>query len=447
MTEKNNSSVLKLQDDHNKASLFLSLWKGIKGKFNQVPLLKRVLSGEFKANDISALLVIIGFVVMALTSVKIVQNHKNKEYFRARNHYVYLVLFSGMYIMHVLPNISGEPLGLFVLRDVENEHEMATLVDVFSSSGIFTTMNRLKLPINDNYYVLVNLLFGFAGCVLFSVKQYTEFFLSKTGQNRLDKANISNLESQKIALDDKKFFLLTVSKQDFEEAEKTESSFEDTDANNLDRESKLYLMLCSLCSFVKGLIKYMSLVSLFGFLPQKYVFNSTPMFATLGRVWCLKLDHFLYGIRFCSYYNHIRTFLDAFSMKSIIDLIISTSTILNFLMLELCVWLTFFFKDLFFNVFFLSLYFLMGDQEKYFRHANSVFTLKGLELLMKSDKFPRCFEDVGSCTQEEAIDQVAEFFCWSYGVVLNSFVALITLSLVILPFINFLVQELRVSLS
>ena len=249
MTEKNNSSVLKLQDDHNKASLFLSLWKGIKGKFNQVPLLKRVLSGEFKANDISALLVIIGFVVMALTSVKIVQNHKNKEYFRARNHYVYLVLFSGMYIMHVLPNISGEPLGLFVLRDVENEHEMATLVDVFSSSGIFTTMNRLKLPINDNYYVLVNLLFGFAGCVLFSVKQYTEFFLSKTGQNRLDKANISNLESQKIALDDKKFFLLTVSKQDFEEAEKTESSFEDTDANSLDRESKLYLMLCSLCRF------------------------------------------------------------------------------------------------------------------------------------------------------------------------------------------------------
>ena len=95
------------------------------------PLLKRVLSGEFKANDVSALLIIIGFVVMALASVKIVENHKNKKYFGARNHYVYLVLFSGMYIMHVLPNVSGEPSGLIVLRDVENDHEMATLVMCF----------------------------------------------------------------------------------------------------------------------------------------------------------------------------------------------------------------------------------------------------------------------------------------------------------------------------
>ena len=272
----------------------------------------------------------------------------------------------------------------------------------------------------------------------FLLNNIPSFFLSKTGQNRLDKANISNLELQKIALDDKNFFLLTVSKQDFEEAEKTESSFEDTDANSLDRESKLYLMLCSLCRFSSCTCRLCRFLGFFH--------RSMSSIATPGRVWCLKLDHFLYGLIFCSYYNHIRTFLDAFSMKSIIDLIISTSTILSFLMLELCFWLTFFFKDLLLNVFFLSLYFLMGDQEKYFRHANSAFTLKGLELFMKSDKLPRCFEDVGSCTQEEAINQVAEFFCWSYGVVLNSFVALITLSLVILPFIIFLVQERRACL-
>ena len=85
----------------------------------------------------------------------------------------------------------------------------------------------------------------------------------------------------------------------------------------------------------------------------------------------------------------------------------------------------------------------MGDQEKYFDHTNSTLTLKSLGLLMKSDKFPQCFQNVMSCTQEEGINQVTEFYSWSHGIALNSLVALTTLSLVILPFIIFLVQERR----
>ena len=66
-----------------KACLFQSLRKSIKSRFNQMPMIERVLSGEFKITDISSLLMLIGVVVVVLGFVKILWNRKNEKYFGA----------------------------------------------------------------------------------------------------------------------------------------------------------------------------------------------------------------------------------------------------------------------------------------------------------------------------------------------------------------------------
>ena len=66
-----------------------------------------------------------------------------------------------------------------------------------------------------------------------------------------------------------------------------------------------------------------------------------------------------------------------------------------------------------------------------------MFTLKGIELLIKSEKFPQCFRSDMSCAQEEAVNQVVEFISWIHSLLVNSFVAFTTLFLVILPLLSF----------
>lgn len=172
---------------------------------------------------------------------------------------------------------------MWIQSGVEDAHGIATLVDQFSSSGVFTLLNFHKSLWVYLIIYIFGLSFGAACCLASSLTAYTEFVSSKKGLNCLDEDRISILESQQVALDEEKCLQLTETRKEFKETGKMESCYENLGVRNPNRESKLYVILRLLGRLIKGFIKYMLVVSLFGFLPQNFVFNSTPMVASLGQ--------------------------------------------------------------------------------------------------------------------------------------------------------------------
>lgn len=410
----------------NKAHLFGLLEKGIEDKIYYMPLMSTLWPGQ--ANDVWMVLKVLFSVIAALIWVRLIRTRKNENFHVIDSLGARVVTYCFMCLFITLPFILDHN---FILRSVfirvfveDDDNKRETVVDLFSSGGVFTAQNLARLFSTFliaasvvNPLIIVKYFFT-------SFMNYIEVVLSKNALQSFGKDDADNLESPKVTL---------------------VSTCKESVAIDLSKQSKSYRIRCWVVTLIKGLRRYILVVSLLGFLPQNCAFNSSPIFALVGKTWCVKLDHLFYGLVVSFYYKRIPTLRIAFSFKSTFDLILSFAFTLLTMMLFFGAWLAVFFRDLVFNSCFLSLYFLTGEQGEYFNHPNSIFTLKGIEFLMKSKKFSQCFRSDMSSAQEEAINQVVEFIFWIHSILVDSFVAFTTLFLLILPFVIFLLLQHRIS--
>lgn len=222
----------------------------------------------------------------------------------------------------------------------------------------------------------------------------------------------------------------------------------------------------SAMDFIKTFAKYASIIILAGFLPQRLVFNSTPMFVSFGRKeileagyffdrpmifsyngvrWCLKLDHIFYIFLWISLCYHIIPKLSSMSLSkswfSLLRRVLYASLPVS---LFICMWLVCFFKDLFLNVFMLILLRKCGYAD-YILRPNNVLTMKALHFFMTETRFPDCVIYPTVFSPQESEDQLTEYFSYLASNFYNLIILLTFLFFVILPAAVWLIVERRSS--
>lgn len=218
--------------------------------------------------------------------------------------------------------------------------------------------------------------------------------------------------------------------------------------------------------FIKALVRYTLIVALIGFLPQKLVFNSTPMFLSFGKKeileagyffdrpmifsyngvrWCLKLDHIFYVFFGISLYYHIIPKLTtSFNTRfSLLKKVLYTSLPVG---LFICMWLVCFFKDLFLNIFILILLRKCGVAD-YILRPNNALTFKALRFLMTSTRFPDCVTYPTVYSLEESEVQLIEYFSYLTSNFYDIIILLTSLFFVVFPGTIWLLLERRASKS
>ena len=262
-------------DEKNKAHLFRLLEKGIEDKVNYMQLMKKVLFGQFKPTDISMVLKILFFVIVALIWRKLIRTRKNENFHVIGYLGVMVIIHCYVYIFIALLEIwDGYFVHTVFIRVFveDDDNKKATIVDLFSGGGVFTAQNLVKLfstfliaaSVVNPLLITVDFFF------FISFMKYIEIILSKKAVQCFGKDDAENLESQKVTL---------------------VSTCKESEAVNLNKQSKSYRIRCWVVTLIKGLMRYILVVSLLGFLPQNCVFNSSLIFAFVGKTWCVKLDH------------------------------------------------------------------------------------------------------------------------------------------------------------
>ena len=159
--------------------------------------------------------------------------------------------------------------------------------------------------------------------------------MSKKTINFHGKHVVKNLEGQEIKLVEKKFLQVKGHNPGLQDMENFGAIYKESETDNLSKQSESYRIHCRLVTSIKGMMKYkyILVVSLLGGFPQKCVFNSIPVFASVGEAWGVKFYHLFYGFVVRFYYKRILIFLLMFSFESTFYLVVSVAFSLFILMI------------------------------------------------------------------------------------------------------------------